>query len=263
MLSKNQVREIRALHLKKYREGQKLFIAEGAKTITEIVTQRPSMIVTLYAQRSFLEKFGELIIQNNVRTIEVTEDELRSISLQTTPNLVLAVCRQVKNTDTNDTGQSFSFFLDDVRDPGNFGTIIRLCDWFGARQLFCSPDSCELYNPKVIQASMGAFLRVNVIYSKLSELVARKNFRNVYGAVLSGNNIFDEHVQPGLIVIGNEANGISSDNLRHVTRAITIPAHDANGSESLNAAMATAIIASEFFRQARSRSFSPYIAAKP
>ena len=250
MLSKNQAREIRALHLKKYRDAQKLFIAEGAKTVSEILAQRPDVIDTIYAQAGFIQKFQTLISRHHISTLEVTEDELRGISLQATPNLVLAVCRQTDPA--QDTGASpFCFYLDDIRDPGNFGTIIRLCDWFGARSLFCSPSSCELYNPKVIQSSMGAFLRVNVFYETLPQVIARYGSRPVYGAVLDGADLYTKKLGEGIVVIGNEANGISQENLTRITSPLTIPAHRQNGSESLNAAMATAIIAAEFFRQTR------------
>lgn len=248
MLSKNQVREIRALHLKKYRASRKQFIAEGAKTVGEILEQRPAIVQAVYAQAGFLEKYGAVISRYAIAAVAVDEDELRSISLQTTPNLVLAVCRQPDEEPRTSSAQPFSFYLDEIRDPGNFGTIVRLCDWFGATQLYCSPGSCELYNPKVIQASMGAFLRVAVHYETLEQVIAR-GFTHVYGAVLDGKNIYRETLSPGLIVIGNEANGISAAHLPLITHPLTIPAHAGNGSESLNAAMAAAIVASEFFRQ--------------
>jgi TrmH family RNA methyltransferase len=218
--------------------------------VSEILEQRPDIIVTIYAQAGFLEKFRAPIGQSSISATEVTEEELRSISLQSTPNLVLAVCRHMEKT-KQAQGSPFSFYLDDIRDPGNFGTIIRLCDWFGARSLFCSPSSCEFYNPKVIQASMGAFLRVNVSYGNLADVLTQHRPGPVYGAVLDGADLFEQKLASGLVVIGNEANGISHENMARITKPLTIPAHRQNGSESLNAAMATAIIAAEFFRQTR------------
>ena len=177
MLSKNQAREIRTLHLKKYRDAQKLFIAEGTKTVSEILEQRPDIVVTVYAQAGFLGKFHELIGRNGIRAIEVSEEELRGISLQSTPNLVLAVCRQLEPANKVREQSPFWFYLDDIRDPGNFGTIVRLCDWFGARTLICSPSSCELYNPKVIQSSTGAFLRDDLEAPDLPTLTAAEAYR--------------------------------------------------------------------------------------
>lgn len=250
MLSKNQARDIRALHLKKFREARARFIAEGAKTVTEIINRHPELIESLFADAAFLEANANTIKQHNISSTQITEDELRTISLQSNPNRVLAVCKQIKNNGAGNTNkQPFTFFLDDIRDPGNFGTIIRLCDWFGVRDLYCSPECCELYNPKVIQSSMGAFLRVEVTYMPLTDLVAQKKPRYVYGAALEGKDLYTEKLEEGIIIIGNEANGISAENMKLVNRPVTIPAHSNNGSESLNAAMATGIIASEFYRQ--------------
>ena len=251
MLSKNQLRDVRSLHLKKFRETRKLFIAEGAKTVSEIIATRPSLIERIYTSTAFLKAHSESITKNNLAFSEVTEEELRTISLQSNPNQVLAVCRQPVNEQAAVNAANFSFYLDDIRDPGNFGTIIRLCDWFGARKLYCSDESCELYNPKVIQSSMGAFLRVQVTYGSLEEALRDSGLSRIYGTVLTGSDVYSEKLQPGLIVIGNEANGISETNMKTLTHQLTIPAHSGNGSESLNAAMATAIIASEFFRQLR------------
>lgn len=250
MLSKNQVRDIRSLHLKKFREARQRFIAEGAKTVPEIMSQRPELVETIYGSDAFLKKHSSLIDQHKLMALAVNENELRAISLQNNPNQALAVCRQPGEPkgQVADT-PSFSFYLDDIRDPGNFGTIIRLCDWFGARQLYCSPDCCELFNPKVIQSSMGAFLRVAVRYLSLDEAITETGSKKIYGAVLDGKNLYGESLSKGLILIGNEANGIAPEHLSKINHPITIPAHSGNGSESLNAAMATAIIAAEFFRQ--------------
>jgi TrmH family RNA methyltransferase len=163
---------------------------------------------------------------------------------------VLAVCTYFNEPKAKcDFDSHFSFYLDDIRDPGNLGTIIRLADWFGMSTIFCSPNSCDFYNPKVIQSTMGAFLRVNVVYTELSDLIVQQNIKHVYGALLSGKNVYKEQLKNGLIVIGNEANGIQTDNLKLINQPITIPANKSNGTESLNAAMASSIIVSEFFRQ--------------
>lgn len=140
-------------------------------------------------------------------------------------------------------------YLDDVRDPGNLGTIIRLADWFGVSTLFISPGTCDVYNPKVIQSTMGAFLRVKLITCELGDLKEKYRIPKIFGAVLNGKNLYQEELRHGLIVIGNEANGISEENLKHITQSLTIPSNQQNGTESLNAAMAASIITAEFFRQ--------------
>ena len=144
---------------------------------------------------------------------------------------------------------STTLFLDDIRDPGNLGTIIRIADWFGIHQVICSPNCTELYNPKTLQATMGAVLRVNVVKQNFDELLPKLKDVPIYGALLEGKNIYTSELKHGLIIIGNEANGISNAIKQHISHPITIPAATNNGSESLNAANACAIICSEFYRQ--------------
>lgn len=252
MLSKNQIKEIQSLQLKKFREAKKLFIAEGIKTVSEIIEFAPVLLEEIFATRDFIETNKDRLRRLNLKYSEVAETELKKISLQATPNSVLAICRYFTEPNTTfDFENHFSFYLDDVRDPGNMGTIIRLADWFGVSTVFCSHNSCDFYNPKVIQSTMGAFLRVKVVYTELNDLLDSQPVKNVYGAVLNGKNIYKEQLRSGLIVIGNEANGICDANLKLINRSLTIPANQNNGTESLNAAMATSIIASEFFRQLR------------
>jgi len=253
MLSKNQIKEIQSLQLKKFRDAKKQFIAEGIKTVVEILTQAPVLLVEIFATCDFIEAHKAILRRLNVKFTEITEAELKKISLQSTPSGALAICSYFKEAPTSfNFKENFSFYLDDVRDPGNMGTIIRLADWFGISAIFCSPASCDFYNPKVIQSTMGAFMRVKIVYVELSELLTEQKIESVYGAVLDGNNLYKERLKNGLIVIGNEANGISDRNLQLITNKITIPANQNNGTESLNAAMATSIIASEFFRQLKS-----------
>ena len=250
MLSKNQIAEIQRLHLKKQRAQQQLFIVEGIKSVLETIELVPGNVQRIFAVSRFVSNNSEQLKNVRSKIIEISEDELRKISLQANPNEVLAICRNLDFPEENfDGSNSFSLYLDDIRDPGNMGTIIRLADWFGIKVIYCTDESCEVYNPKVIQASMGAFLRVQVIYCGLAGLIERYSVKNVYGAVLNGRNIYEEDLQNGIVVIGNEANGISELNLENVNLPLTIPAASGNGTESLNAAMATAIICSEFFRR--------------
>ncbi len=250
MLSKNQIKEIQSLHLKKQRDNQNLFIVEGLKSVAEVLMQKAEIIYRIYATKQFLLNYAEQLKRLKIDFFEITEDELKKISLQNNPNQALALCSYFSGTKAVfDFKKDFTFYMDDIRDPGNFGTIIRLADWFGIKSVFCSLSSCDLYNPKVIQATMGAFMRVNVVYAELEDLLKTNNIESIYGAVLNGQNIYNDKLKSGLIIIGNEANGISETNLKLVNKPITIPSHQSNGTESLNAAMATAIIASEFYRQ--------------
>lgn len=250
MLSKNQIKEIQSLQLKKIRDQKSLFIAEGSKTVAEIIEGKPEIIKSIFATEDFMSKHAEEMEALRLAYVQVSQDELMKISLQASPSGALAVCHFITNfKDEPKPNTSLSFYLDDIRDPGNLGTIIRLLAWFGHSTVYCSPSSCEVYNPKVIQASMGAFLRVHVVYRELNDLITTKGIKNIYGAVLDGRSLYTEKFSNGLIVIGNEANGISEYNLELLSEKITIPAAQANSTESLNAAMATSIIAAEIFRQ--------------
>jgi len=250
MISKNQIKQIQALHQKKFRQENGLFLAEGIKTVKEIISAKPSLIHELFATGDFIIENTKTLEAKKIKFSEVSERELSQLSAQATPNKVLAVCNYFDNKRVPfDFKNNFSLYLDDIRDPGNFGTIIRLADWYGISTVFCSETSCELYNPKVIQSTMGAFLRVKLVYISLKELIEQNQIKNIYGAVLEGKNIYTEKLEKGIIIIGNEANGITAENLKLVTHPLTIPSHSNNGTESLNAAMATGIITSEFFRQ--------------
>lgn len=250
MISKNQIKLIQSLHQKKFRDHYSLFLAEGIKTVKELMTLHDSPVKELYATEDFITQNRKYLQKINVELFEVSEKELAQISTLSSPNKVLAVCTYLKSNESKfDFTNHFSLYLDDIRDPGNFGTIIRLADWYGITTVFCSPTSCDLYNPKVIQSTMGAFMRVKVKYVSLNSVLENEQALKVYGAVLGGRNVYKEKLMKGLIVIGNEANGISNENLALITDPITIPSHNSNGSESLNAAMATGIIVSEFFRQ--------------
>ncbi len=254
MISKNQIKEVNALHLKKFRDEDNLFIAEGVKIIEEIILQNPKLIKELFVTNDYILRYSNLVTDKKINYHLISDDELKKISSQTNPNGALAVCYYFGNNDFEDSAaefnfeEKFSFYLDDIRDPGNLGTIIRMADWFGIKEIFCSPNSTDIYNNKTIQASMGAFLRVKINYCELKEVISKSNFP-VYGAVINGANIYQQALKNGLIVIGNESNGIAENNLSLITHPITIPAAANNKTESLNAAMATAIICSEFFRQ--------------
>ncbi len=240
MVTKNQIKRIKSLHQKKYRKEYQLFIAEGVKVIEELL-QSSFVLEHLYVTQDM----GFEVPENQIT--EVSQEDLKKMSaLTTTPNC-LAVFHSLasKTVDFSD----WVVALDDIRDPGNLGTIIRLCDWFGIRHLVCSSETVDVYNPKVIQATMGSVSRVNIVYTDLAALLSTTAVP-VYGTFLGGENIYEMNaVQPGVIVMGNEANGISAALEQMVTRRITIPRFgDLQQTESLNVAMATSIVLSEFRR---------------
>lgn len=250
MISKNQIKYIQSLHSKKHREEDGLFIIEGIKLVSEFINQQKFSIKEVFATAEFIGNHQQILTSNQIHYSEISFEELKKISLQIAPNQVLAIvkeCEQVLNVEL--LNHSTTIYLDDIRDPGNLGTIVRIADWFGIHQVICSPNCAELYNPKTLQASMGAVLRVNVLTQHFDELLPKMKDIPIYGALLEGKNIYTSELKHGLIVIGNEANGISNEVLKHITQPITIPAATNNGSESLNAANACAIICSEFHRQ--------------
>ena len=250
MISKNQIKYIQALHLKKNRDSQGLFIVEGIKSVSEFVSDDAVIVKDIFATSDYLKQHQSVLEKKNIAFTEITFEELKKISLQTSPNQVLAVIFKKEEYLTKELLQTeTTLFLDDIRDPGNLGTIIRIADWFGIKQIVCSKNTTELYNPKTLQASMGAVLRVNVVYMDFEELLPAIGQLPIYGAVLDGKNIYTSTLTKGIIVIGNEANGISENVMARLSYPITIPAAQHNGSESLNAANACAIICSEFHRQ--------------
>ncbi len=250
MISKNQIKHIQSLHSKKNRDAEGLFIIEGIKLVTEFIGQQKFAVKEVFATSEYISNQQSILETHQINYSEISLEELKKISLQTTPNQVLAIVKECQqNIKTNDLISSTTLFLDDIRDPGNLGTIIRIADWFGIHQVICSPNCTELYNPKTLQASMGAVLRVNVITQNFDELLPKLKDVPIYGALLEGKNIYTSELKHCLIIIGNEANGISNAIKQHITHSITIPAATNNGSESLNAANACAIICSEFYRQ--------------
>lgn len=250
MISKNQIKYIQSLHLKKNREKEAVFIVEGIKLVTEFLQSKTYKLKAVFAVEEFNKNYGNLAEATGAELVSVTEEELKKISLLTTPNQVLALVA-VNDVQFNPHSlhEGVSLFLDDIRDPGNLGTIIRIADWFGVTQVICSKGCTELYNPKTLQATMGAVLRVPVVYMDFEALLPYCKTIPIYGAVLNGENIYQSDLKKGLIIIGNEANGVSREVMKHITHPLTIPAAQANGSESLNAANAFAIICGEFHRQ--------------
>lgn len=248
ILSKNKIKYIRSLELKKKRKEEKVFIAEGPKLVGDLLGILPCSL--LLATHDWL---NENTIAQVGEVIEVTNEELSKASLLKHPQQVLAVFEQPEyTTDINIIKKSLCLALDDVQDPGNLGTIIRLADWFGIEHVFCSLNTADIYNPKTVQATMGAIARVKVHYTPLYPLIEELEDCPIYGTFLDGTNIYAESLSSyGLIVMGNEGNGISPDIAGLINRKLYIPNYpsDRETSESLNVAIATAITCAEFRRQ--------------
>lgn len=240
MVSKNQIKLITSLQQKKYRNQEQLFIAEGIKVVQELLNSNFELQDLFTTKKDFLT-----VSKNKVHAI--SDAELKKISALTTPNTCLAVFKIPKAKEIAEKGLIVA--LDDVRDPGNLGTIIRLCDWFGIETLFCSEESVDVYNPKVVQATMGSISRVNVVYGNLEVFLSQTKLP-VFGTFMDGKNIYQEKLpKKGIIIMGNEANGISSAVEKLVSERIAIPRFgNLQVTESLNVATATAIILSEFKR---------------
>ena len=240
MLSKNQIKLIKSLGQKKNRQQQFLFTVEGIKGVSEFLKSNFEL-ESLFTTKLIFDAPSQQII-------EISESELKKITTLKTPNTALAIFKIPRQVSPINEGLIVA--LDDVRDPGNLGTIIRLCDWYGIRELVCSINTVDCYNSKVIQATMGSLTRVNVSYLHLEDYLASYKM-DVFGTFMTGENIYTANLpSEGLIILGNEANGISEAITSKVKRQITIPQFGNNKStESLNVANAAAIILSEFRRR--------------
>ncbi|MCH4821728.1 RNA methyltransferase [Gramella lutea] len=240
MLSKSQIKLIKSLTQKKFRNTHELFVVEGIKGIGEFLNSEIEL-VTLYTT-------GESFEVDPEKVVEIDEKELKKISSLKTPQKALAIFEIPANKEVklNDLVVA----LDGIRDPGNLGTIIRLCDWFGVEELICSSDTVDCFNPKVIQATMGSLARVNVTYLDLEDFLTRHNSSSIMGTMLEGENVYlSELPQKGIVIFGNEANGISPEIGKFLHQRIHIPQFGKiKKTESLNVATATSIILSEIRR---------------
>ncbi len=250
MLSKNDIKNIKSLEHKKFRTEKGLFIAEGHKTVLELTGKFSCTL--LAATQDWLDCHRNIPAE---RIESVTTDELKRASHLQSPQDVLAVFRIPKSEiKMSDTAQNnLVLALDDVQDPGNLGTIIRLADWFGIKDVFCSKGTADIYNPKAVQATMGALARVRVHYTDLKQSIKElPESVPVYGTFLDGEIIYDTKLSAnGVIIMGNEGNGITPEIKQSVTHKLYIPnwPKGAPTSESLNVAIATAIVCSEFRRR--------------
>ena len=262
MLSKSRITLLRSLRQKKYRAELGLFVAEGEKLVPELL-ESAFEVQTVYATQEWLKENAK-ILKRAAELISVSEDELSRISSLVTPQKVLAIASIPKYAlDEKYVLKNYSLFLDGIRDPGNLGTIIRIADWFGIKNIICSTDSAEVWNPKVFQASMGSLLRVHVhefdqedFFTRLKKVSENEKieFPAIYGTYLEGTSVYKtKFASAGIIVIGNEASGIREKTEKFISQKITIPSYNltnesGKGPESLNAAIATAIVCAEVRR---------------
>lgn len=240
MLSKNQIKLITSLSQKKFRLQHKLFFAEGVKTINELLNSKFK-----------LHQLYTTTLDFNVSDVlqtKTTPNELKKISALKTPNTALALFEMPKEQGIN--FDNLVVALDNVRDPGNLGTIIRLCDWFGIKDLICNTETVDCYNPKVIQATMGSIARVNIVYKDLDTVLRDREVMS-FGAFMDGENVYQSDLpNKGVLVLGNEANGIQNELESLISKRISIPRFgDLQETESLNVANAAAILLSEFRRR--------------
>jgi TrmH family RNA methyltransferase len=251
MLSKSKVRFIRGLCQKKLRAESGSFVVEGPRMLEELLQWRPGDVEELYAMDDWKDPRADRPsspVEPSVTRVDA--QTLSALSCQTTPNQVLAVVRKRPSAMPKAPKGALTLVLDAIRDPGNLGTIIRTADWFGIRNIVCSPDCAELYNPKVVQATMGAIFRVEVSYVGLPDWLPTLGAMAVYCATLDGIPIYDI-VPPaeGVVVIGNEARGVSDAVLSFATCKVTIPRY--GYAESLNASVAAGIVMAQLCRQGR------------
>ncbi len=245
MVSKSQISFIKSLHQKKYRKENGIFIIEGIKSIQEFILSN-YQIHSIY----YLEQYHAALtaLPTNIKLFEVNNAELDKISTLQTPQGILALVHIPKAAVLKPEAlkNTFTLVLDGVQDPGNMGTIIRTADWFGFKQIICSADCVEVYNPKTVQATMGSLSRTNIFYEELPQVLKDIQIP-IFGAVLDGKSLYKtDWGKEGLVILGNEGQGISAPVMKLITNRVTIPR--IGGAESLNVAISAAILCAEISR---------------
>lgn len=253
MLSKSQIKHVSSLKVKKYRELHGEFIAEGSKLVMELLSSNYNSIA-LFALKEWLNE-NKLPTGCYTEVFEVTDSEMARITTLSTPSPCLLTLKTHNVPfDTAIAKKELVLMLDDIKDPGNLGTIIRTADWFGFKNIVCSLNTVDLYNPKTIQSTMGSIARVNISYQPLNEILDKLDKKvAIYGSLLDGESIINKKLNTnGIIVIGNESKGISEKIRSYITEKIFIPGYQTDAAldkpESLNASIASAIICYEFRR---------------
>lgn len=249
MISRNLAKYIHSLELKKNRKKEKAFVAEGGKIVEELLPHFQPLVILGLSSWMDAQAWDSI---SPCERYTVTHEELERVSFLQHPQQVIAVFALPDEEASFEIADSQLYLaLDGVQDPGNMGTIIRIADWYGIKTIICSETTADAYNPKVVQASMGSIARVRMIYTPLQPLLSSlPQHYPVYGTLLHGENIYTTQLtKHGIIVMGNEGNGIGKETQQHITRSLTIPRFNADeGPESLNVAIATAIVCSEFRR---------------
>ncbi len=250
MISKATIKRIHALEMRKYRKKERLFVAEGPKLVNELyMSMKPVYVAAL---PEWIASNANLL--NNTTYDTLTPDELQKASLLMHPQQVIALFQIPENELNLDLlKDELILMLDGVQDPGNLGTIARVADWFGIRHIICSPDTADIYNPKAVQATMGALARVKFYYTELAMVLSQYS-GPIYGTFLDGNNIYKEELsRSGIIVMGNEGKGISQRTREMINRRLLIPNYPEGTltTESLNVAIATSIVCAEFRRRSQ------------
>jgi RNA methyltransferase, TrmH family len=252
MIGKNKLKLIKSLAQKKYRLKEQSFLAEGDKIVLEVL-ESDIKVKELFATSDFISE-NKKYLHKAALVIESTSAEIKKASLLQQPQNCLAICELPSQPQLPPNPKGIFLFLDGIQDPGNLGTIIRTCDWFGMNYLFCSPDTADVFNPKVIQASMGSFSRVKTIYTPFDTVSAylQKSEIPVYGTFLEGKNIYTENLPDNaLIILGNEGRGIRKELADKINFPLNIPSFSQfeKKAESLNVAVSAAIICNEFARK--------------
>lgn len=253
MISKNKIKFFRSLSLKKNRIREGLYIAEGEKLVSDLADARQNIHEVFCTEKLVPALVCHGISKNRINTADIKE--IKKVSNLKTATEVIAVVEILdKEVNPDQLAAELSLALDGIQDPGNLGTIIRIADWFGIKNIICSKATVDVYNPKVVQATMGAIARVNVQYTNLPEFLISAIKQNipVYGTFINGKNLFTEEVSTsGIIVLGNEGKGVSEEVGSIVTDKIHIPSfpYGTSTSESLNVAMAASIVCAEFRRR--------------
>lgn len=244
-LSKARISKYSLLRHKKYRDKENLFMVQGEKAITDTINSFEVEALLIKKGTTVPEKF------KNYQYFEISERDLRKIStLESVPNVIGIYQMRQKIQTVEIDKESFSLYLDGIQDPGNFGTIIRTAHWFGIKNIFCSPDTVDFYNPKVVQSTMGSIAKIEIRYIEINQLKDSYPDIPVYGMIMEGENIFAvNNVRPGIIVMGSEGHGPSLNTLNALTRGFTIPPKNASDKpDSLNVAIATAIALSQLVK---------------
>lgn len=251
-LSKNTEKYIRSLSQKKFRQLHNRFIGEGDKLVKEILLNQRIKIEILLALEEWYEENEQLVKSRPLKVQIVTTKELQKISQLKTPNQVLVVAEQLEvQLNREEVESGWSLYLDRIQDPGNMGTLLRIADWFDIRTVFCAPNSAEIYNPKVVQASMGAFLRIQFLEIKFDKLIQQFPKLATYATVMNGKSIHEDsqNFPKGLIILGNEGKGIAPEIIAQASHRISIPRYGKSQMESLNVAVAAGIICANLKKQ--------------